>query len=63
LEWFKGQNNVLFYYGPVSSAKDIELAFDKCIDIQEIEEQNANQANGRQLRYMLHQLRGSNSII
>ena len=34
LEWFKGQKDVLFYYGPVSTAEDIELAFEKCVDIQ-----------------------------
>ena len=56
LELFKGQKVVLFYYGPISTAKDIELAFEKCTNIQEIEERNTNQANGRQLRYIFHQL-------
>ncbi len=33
LEWFKGQKEVLFYYGPISSIKDIELASKKCLGV------------------------------
>lgn len=33
LEWFKRQKDVLFYYGPISSMKDIELASRKCLGV------------------------------
>ena len=34
-EWFKGQKDVLFYYGTVSSSTDIEIAFNKCSELQQ----------------------------
>ena len=56
LEWFKGQKDVLFYNGPVSSTKGIEFAFEKCVDVKEVNKQNVHGEIGRQLRYVLHQL-------
>ena len=56
LEWFKGQKETLFYYGSVSSPNDIEIAFENCVDTQPIENQKIELSNGRQLRYMMHQL-------
>ncbi|KAL8745041.1 MAG: hypothetical protein Q9190_002790 [Brigantiaea leucoxantha] len=42
LEWFKGQKEVLFHYGPVSSTKDIEIAFKKCVAAQRFKAQGEN---------------------
>ena len=53
LEWFKGQKDVLFYYGPVSSMRDIEFAFKKCVDVKGLKKQ---EEDSRPLRYMLQQL-------
>ena len=53
LKWFKGQKDVLFYYGPVSSIRDIEFAFKKCVDVKGLKKQGED---SRQLRYMLQQL-------
>ena len=53
LEWFKGQKDVLFYYGPVFSMRDIEFAFKKCVDVKGLKKQ---EEDSRPLRYMLQQL-------
>ena len=45
-----------FYYGSVSSPNDMEIAFENCVDTQRIENQKTERSNGRQLRYMMHQL-------
>lgn len=39
-----------------SSIKDIEFAFERCVDVKGVEKQNVHGERGRQLRYMLHQL-------
>lgn len=40
----------------MSSTKDIEFAFERCVDVKWVKKQNVHGENGRQLRYMLHQL-------
>ena len=47
---------MLFYNGPVSSTKDIEFAFKRCVNVKGVEKQNVHGERGRQLRYILHQL-------
>jgi hypothetical protein len=58
-EWFKGQRDVLFYYGTVSSSADIEIAFKKCSELQQnyaSQQQENQQRKDYQLRDMLLQL-------
>lgn len=33
---------MLFYDGPVSSTKDIDFAFEKCVDVKRISKQNVH---------------------
>ncbi|KAL9635971.1 MAG: hypothetical protein Q9204_002423 [Flavoplaca sp. TL-2023a] len=49
----KGQKDVLFYYGPVSSMKDIEIAFKESFDVKGFKKQEEDSC---QLRDMLQQL-------
>lgn len=56
LDWFKGQKDVLFYHGPVSSTKDIEFAFKRCVDVEEVKRQNIHGEESHRLQCMLHQL-------
>lgn len=55
LEWFNGQKDVLFYHGPVSSIRDIESAFKKCVDVKGLKKQGVQVEDSRQVRYMLQQ--------
>ncbi|KAL8896174.1 MAG: hypothetical protein Q9192_003224, partial [Flavoplaca navasiana] len=49
LEWFKGQKDVLFYYGPVSSMREIEFAFKESVDVKGFKKQEEESC---QLRYI-----------
>lgn len=58
-EWLKGQKDVLFYYGTVSSSTDIDIAFKKCSELQQnyaSQQRKNQQKKDYQLRNMLLQL-------
>ena len=58
-QWFKGQKDVLFYYGTVSSSTDIEIAFNKCSELQQnyaSQQGKKEQKKDCQLQGMLLQL-------
>ena len=72
LEWFKGQKDVIFYYGTVSSLADIEIAFKKYSELSpqnyssqqpKNQQEKDYQLQGMLLQLMLTQKKKLDSII